>query len=98
MDGNLTRLHPGQNGLDRMRRDGVTLRDFGALIARVGCKNRRLLPRWRPQHGDRYEMLLSPDYRMCAVLQTWTQREMLSSYLLLRSGVDRGLLAASPEF
>ena len=81
-----------------MRCHGIALRDFGAPIARVGCKDRALLPRWRPQYGDRYETLLSPDYPICAVLQTWKQREMLSSYLLLRSGVDRGLLAASPEF
>ena len=50
--------------------------------------------------GDRIrtgDPLLGKHYPICAVLQTWEQREMLSSYLLLRSGVDRGLLAANPE-
>ena len=43
------------------------------------------------------EHLLGKHYPLCAVLQTWNQSEMLSSYLLLRSSVGRGLLAASPE-
>ena len=39
--------------------------------------------------GDRIrtgDPLLGKHYPICAVLQTWEQREMLSSYLLLRSG------------
>ena len=33
---------------------------------------------------------------ICAVLQTWEQSEMLSSYLLLRSSVGWGLLEFEP--
>ena len=40
--------------------------------------------------------LLGKHYPICAVLQTWEQREMLSSYLLLRSSVGWGLLELEP--
>ena len=49
--------------------------------------------------GDRIrtgDPLLGKHYPICAVLQTWEQREMLSSYLLLRSSVGWGLLELEP--
>ena len=43
-----------------------------------------------------YLMMLFKQYLICAVLEKREQREMLSSYLLLRSSVGWGLLELEP--
>ena len=93
-EGQLRPKAVGKRGFDHLLRK--------QMVCRLGCEKpagRRVLKLHRTGAGDRIrtgDPLLGKHYPICAVLQTWEQREMLSSYLLLRSSVGWVLLELEP--